>query len=188
MFTLLAAIYLFLLAVILASLEIEIEGQHGWAAKLPTWRPVVKSWYANLYSKVMHQKELTGYHLHMFALVFLFFHLPFFIGLRWGVFQELEIISSYFLFVVFWDFLWFILNPHIDFKNFKESAKIVHKEWLGPLPADYYWGLFLSFVFYLPLVRINLLNLVGWFQTFTIFLILTILVNYIEPWIRRQKR
>ena len=37
-----------------ASLEIEIEGVHGWASRLPTWRR--KSW-------VCGRRPLTGYHL-----------------------------------------------------------------------------------------------------------------------------
>ena len=36
--TLAMGAYFFLIALILAHLEIQIEGPHGWAQKLPTWR------------------------------------------------------------------------------------------------------------------------------------------------------
>ena len=31
-------LYFFAIAFVLAQLEIQIEGPHGWAEKLPTWR------------------------------------------------------------------------------------------------------------------------------------------------------
>ena len=36
--TLVMGAYFFFIAFILAHLEIQIEGPHGWAEKLPTWR------------------------------------------------------------------------------------------------------------------------------------------------------
>jgi len=33
------SIYLFVVALVLAFLEVQIEGKHGWASKLPTWKP-----------------------------------------------------------------------------------------------------------------------------------------------------
>jgi len=32
-------IYIFVMATVLALLEIQIEGANGWARNLPTWRP-----------------------------------------------------------------------------------------------------------------------------------------------------
>lgn len=32
-------LYIFIMATVLAILEIQIEGKHGWAKNLPTWRP-----------------------------------------------------------------------------------------------------------------------------------------------------
>ncbi|MBI4036842.1 hypothetical protein HY385_00245, partial [Candidatus Daviesbacteria bacterium] len=69
-------IYLFLMATVLAILEIQIEGKHGWAKNLPTWRPKSQSFFVKLYSKMMSGKEMTGYHLSMFSFVVLIFHLP----------------------------------------------------------------------------------------------------------------
>jgi len=36
-------VYFYLIGFFLAILEIQIEGEHGWAAKLPTWRPPKES-------------------------------------------------------------------------------------------------------------------------------------------------
>ena len=40
-------IFSIVMAYIMAKLEIEIEGQHGWAAKLPTWR--IKNKFTKLF-------------------------------------------------------------------------------------------------------------------------------------------
>jgi len=36
---LIKVVYFYIIAIFLAILEIQIEGKHGWAEKLPTWRP-----------------------------------------------------------------------------------------------------------------------------------------------------
>ena len=70
------ALYLFIAAFVLAYLEVQIEGQNGWAGQLPTWRPKGK-WYARFYERFMGGKELTGYHIGVFGFVLLFLHYPF---------------------------------------------------------------------------------------------------------------
>ena len=57
--------YFFLIALVLAHLEIQIEGPHGWAEKLPTWRwdsRRIRRWFG---------KPVTGYHLCLIALFLL---------------------------------------------------------------------------------------------------------------------
>ena len=78
MFSLSFFTYLFVLAFFLALLEVQIEGRHGWAKKLPTWRPHAGKWYARLYAKIMGGKELTGYHAAIFGFVLALLHFPFF--------------------------------------------------------------------------------------------------------------
>ncbi len=68
------AFYLFGLCILLAYLEVQIEGPHGWAERLPTWRPQSHAWYARLYTRLMGQKQLTGYHIGMFLLVLFGLH------------------------------------------------------------------------------------------------------------------
>src|SRR5437667_875685 len=75
--TLALGAYFFLLAFVLAHLEIQIEGPHGWAEKLPTRRwdgPGVRRWFG---------KPVTGYHLCLLTLLFLFLHVPQFYGGSW---------------------------------------------------------------------------------------------------------
>ena len=63
-------LYFFAIAFVLAQLEIQIEGAHGWAEKLPTWRwqtPAVLRWAG---------KPITGYHVFLLLFILLFMHLP----------------------------------------------------------------------------------------------------------------
>src|SRR6476469_4487627 len=63
--TLMLGAYFFFIALILAHLEIQIEGPHGWAEKLPTWRwdgPGVRRWFG---------KPVTGYHLCLVMFILL---------------------------------------------------------------------------------------------------------------------
>ncbi|MCD4705862.1 hypothetical protein K8R61_02150, partial [bacterium] len=77
--------YIFIMALVLAILEVQIEGKNGWAASLPTWRPSEKERYVKFFKKIMGGKEMTGYHLSMFSFVALIFHIPFFFGLSWSL-------------------------------------------------------------------------------------------------------
>lgn len=161
--------YLYLLALALAFLEVQIEGEHGWAAKLPCWRPAGK-WYARLYGKVMGGKEMTGYHVAVFLFALLMFHLSYVWGVPWSTAAEFQTLSVFFLFVVVWDFLWFVINPHYGIRKFHPACVTWHKIWLGPVPADYYGAATLSFLFHA--LRVDAgegigygawLTMVGWF-------------------------
>lgn len=136
-------IYLFLMAVVLAILEIQIEGPHGWAKNLPTWRPHPGHPVAKIYAKMMSGKELTGYHSAMFTLVFLIFHLPYVFGLTFGLEHWLKTLSLFFMFIALWDFLWFVLNPHYPLRNFAKNNPN-HKAFLFGMPVDYYYSLAFS--------------------------------------------
>ena len=59
--------FLFVLALILAELEVQIEGPAGWAEKLPTWRAKEGKWYSKGFQKMLSNKPMTGYHLAMFG-------------------------------------------------------------------------------------------------------------------------
>lgn len=166
-------LYLYLLMVVLAIVEIQIEGQDGWAAKLPTWRPRGDNWYNRFYQKVMSGKELTGYHLSVFIFVLMILHLPFVSSFTWRWWRELEVISIFFLFLVFWDFLWFVLNPHYGLKRFRAVEIWWHNQWLGPWPLDYYWAVLASFLTYLPVILQDFNAFWLWLKTFLTFIILT---------------
>ncbi|MET0618170.1 MAG: hypothetical protein ABWZ54_10365, partial [Luteibacter sp.] len=61
-----------LLALLFAHVEIEIEGPHGWATSLPTWR-VENRWWLDLF---WGGRAMTGYHAWVFPFIALFFHFP----------------------------------------------------------------------------------------------------------------
>jgi hypothetical protein len=138
--------YIFGLALILAILEIQIEGEHGWAKKLPTWRPHKKSWIARAYAKVMSDRELTGFHATLFPFVLLVFGLPYAYGLPLTAGNIAQSLSIFFIFLILWDFLWFVLNPHYPLSKFKKEHIWWHKKWALGAPADYYFAIFVSFL------------------------------------------
>ena len=93
--------YFFLIGLSLALLEIEIEGPDGWAKNLPTKR--IKIWWYQKFGK-----EVTGYHLLLQIFLLLFMHLPLILENRFSWDLEALILSQYFFFLVYWDYLWFV--------------------------------------------------------------------------------
>jgi len=144
------SIYLFVVALVLAFLEVQIEGKHGWAAKLPTWKPG-ETWYARFYRVIMSGKELTGYHLGIFGLAALFLHYPFFIGTVWSWQNEAWVISIFLVFSAVWDYLWIIINPHYGVIHRRPKKDVWwHKKWIGPFPDDYYFATIFSILILAP--------------------------------------
>ena len=139
-------IFLFGYALLFAAVEIEIEGEHGWAERLPTWFRV-KPFYARAYGVFMRGKPLTGYHLVMFVLPLWSFHIGFIGGVPWTWASETTALAAYVLWVVVWDFLWFLLNPRYGWRRFRQSEVWWHAPpWIGRFPIDYYGALVVSFV------------------------------------------
>lgn len=137
-----------LFAVIIACVEIEAEGKHGWAEKMPTWYRTTGFW-AGLYGRLMGGKPLTGYHAFMFFFPALLFHAHFFMGVTWSGTEELKAWAFYFAWCPLWDYDWFVLNP-----SYKGKFKKDHVWWhaqspwiLGLFPADYAIGLLISIGF-----------------------------------------
>jgi hypothetical protein len=167
-------LYIFLLATIFALLEIQIEGSQGWAKNLPTWR----------LKKQILGKELTGYHLLIFSLAFLIFHFPYAFDYQLTLIHELKILSLFFLFVVLWDFLWFVLNPNFPLKSFKKENIWWHKNWFLKTPIDYFLGILASFLIILPTMDFTwwFLNL-ALFASYTFFTIfITLFIVRIDNW------
>ncbi|MFI5360400.1 MAG: hypothetical protein ACHQ49_00400 [Elusimicrobiota bacterium] len=126
---------LFALCWLLARVEIEIEGDQGWAAGLPTWR-----WGPDWWLKLANGKEITGYHLWLTLFLVGVFHLPLVFT---GFSRELwaKCASSYLLTTAVWDLQWFAWNPAWGLKRFR-AAPIpwFRLRFLG-LPVDYYAAL-----------------------------------------------
>ncbi|HNZ86241.1 MAG TPA: hypothetical protein PLD95_01030 [bacterium] len=173
------AIYIFIMAVILAALEVQIEAENGWAKNIPTWHPDPNKWYSKLYKKIMGGKELTGYHLFIFTFVLLIFHLPFFFNLKWTIAQELNIICIFLIFVIIWDYLWFVINPHFTIKDFKGDHIFWHSKWLLNLPTDYWGAVAISLI--LGFINDKFFNphyIEEWFIFFIVMVILTLATKW----------
>src|SRR4029077_17041183 len=91
-------------AFIWANLEVQIEGKHGWAKNLPTWR-VEKHFLLDIF---MGGRPLTGCHTCALTFVACAFHLPLIWMGRWSSGLECEVLGSLLFFWVFEDFFWFI--------------------------------------------------------------------------------
>jgi hypothetical protein len=121
--------YFFLVALVLAHLEIQIEGPHGWAEKLPTWRwdsRAVRRWFG---------KPVTGYHLCLLTLILLFLHVPqLYVG-SWE--READLLALFFLLTVTWDFLWFACNRHFGVGRFRKGQIWWFPTWTLGVPRPY---------------------------------------------------
>jgi hypothetical protein len=128
-----------------ALLEIQIEGNAGWAANLPTWR-VENRWTRRL----LGGRPLTGYHLYAQLFVLIAVHLPF--GLRfapWSLRAEGRAIAFLILFWILEDFLWFILNPGYRLRGFRRSRVDWHAgAWWWIMPREYWLFLPLGVALY----------------------------------------
>lgn len=169
-----SAIFFFILALLLALIEIESEGKYGWAEKAQTWYRKSKFW-----GFFFQGKPLTGYHLCLFPFILLAFHTGFFLGLPWTIGKELSILALYFLFSPTWDFLWFVLNPNYTIKNFRKNKVWWFSEsrWiLNLFPADYLYAVIISFIF-----AFFANNFINNFIIFITFLALTFITIILSP-------
>jgi len=139
-------LFLFAYALVMALVEIEIEGPWGWAEQLPTWYRT-SGLPARVYGRLMNGKPLTGYHSFMLLMPLFAFHLPFVEGLRWSWPAETRVLASYMVWMVTWDFLWFLFNPAYGWHRFRRGQIWWHNvRWIGRFPIDYYNGVAWSFV------------------------------------------
>jgi len=126
-------LFLFFSALILASLEVQIEGKYGWAAKLPTFH----------LKKKIGVKPITGYHIFFLTFTFLILHFPVFFLKTWNWQREFLTFGSWIFIWSLEDFLWFIINPHYGLNKFNKNNKNIwwHKSWFLGLPS-FYWFTF----------------------------------------------
>ena len=121
--------YFFLIAFVLAHLEIQIEGPHGWAEKLPTWRwdsRAVRRWVG---------KPVTGYHVYLVTLILLFVHVPQLYDGSWE--READLLAMFFLLTATWDFLWFACNRHFGVRRFRKGQIWWFPAWTLGVPRPY---------------------------------------------------
>jgi len=125
---------LFAVCLTLALFEVQIEGPHGWAEKLPTWR-LDKPWIR----KLTNGKPITGYHVYLNLVILGFLHYPLIVS-QWTLVGEFRLFSQYMIIAVYWDFLWFVTNPHFGLRRFKSANIWWHKQWVLGMPMDYIMG------------------------------------------------
>ena len=130
---LLLLLWVVLLGLFFANVEIQIEGANGWAAGLPTWRverhPLLDLFWGG--------RPLTGYHLWIFSFMALVFHLPLFVLGRFTLRLELRVLGCLMLFWIVEDGLWFLLNPAFGPGKFAPAFIPWHKHWALGVPTDY---------------------------------------------------
>jgi hypothetical protein len=137
--------FLALVSWLFALLEIQIEGRHGWAQKLPTWR------MENKWTSAFYKKPITGYHLCAQGFVFFMAHSSFGLNrVAWNFNDELRILSFVVLFWVLEDFLWFICNQDYGLKRYKPQHISWHRDsWWWIAPRDYWLGTPVGIALYL---------------------------------------
>jgi hypothetical protein len=123
---------LFALCFLLARVEIEIEGPHGWAVTLPTWR-----WGPEWFLDLTNGKEVTGYHVWISLFLIAAYHLPLVFA---GFSRELwaKCLSSYILTTSAWDLQWFAWNPAWGLAKFRSTPIPWFRRKLFGFPVDYY--------------------------------------------------
>lgn len=124
-----------MVAAVFALLEIQIEGDAGWAAKLPTWR-VDSPWARRL----LGGRPLTGYHFYCQLFLLLTVHVPYGLGLVTpSLPHEARILSFLILFWILEDFLWFVFNPRYGAAGFtREKATWHAAAWWWIMPREYW--------------------------------------------------
>ena len=127
-------LWISILAVFFAMVEIQIEGAQGWAAGLPTWR-IEQHWLLEWF---WGGRPMTGYHAWVFPFMLLAFHLP---PVMMGIFSwrlEARCLGSAMLFWVIEDGFWFALNPAYGLAALTPQRVAWHKHWWLGWPSDYF--------------------------------------------------
>ena len=125
--------WILLLAFLFAQAEIQIEGPHGWASSLPTWR-IVDS---HVLKFLFGGRQITGYHVFIFAFMFAVFHLPCALTGAFSLQLEARILGSLMAFWIVEDVLWFILNPAYGLSKLTPHDAPWHPCWCLGMPIDY---------------------------------------------------
>ncbi|WP_448950529.1 hypothetical protein [Labrys neptuniae] len=117
-----------------ANVEIQIEGSHGWATSLPTWR-IEHHWLLDIF---WGSRPMTGYHAWVFPFMAIFFHFPLVFAWTWSWRLEARVIACIMMFWLSEDFLWFVLNPAFGLARFSPEFVPWHIHWFWLAPVDYW--------------------------------------------------
>lgn len=125
-------------ALFFALLEIQIEGEDGWADGLPTWR------YEGRWARLLlGGRAVTGYHVYAHLFVIALAHAAYALGpipFTWS--SEARVVAFIILFWVTEDFLWFVLNPAFGLARFRPQHIPWHRNsWWWIMPREYWFFL-----------------------------------------------
>ena len=147
-------------------LEIEIEGEHGWAKKLPTTS-----------SGILH---FTTYHINMNVIIFLV--------VIYSTLLVSKNLGTTIFFVIAWflieDFIWFCLNPYYTLKKYDKEHVLWHKDWFMCSPLHNWYGI--SVMLFIVLLHKNL-DLLKAFIMMSILTLITISTSgYYHRWYSKR--
>lgn len=132
----LTLLWVFVLAVFFAQVEIQIEGANGWGGSLPTWR-IKNHWLLDLF---WGGRAMTGYHAWVFPFIAIFFHFPIIWMSQWNWKIQARIAACIIIFWITEDCLWFVMNPAYGISSFNPVLVPWHRHWLWGTPIDYWIG------------------------------------------------
>jgi len=147
--------YLFILSILFAYLEIQIEGSEGWAKNLPTWK--------QKFMAFGFEFEFTGYHLSMWIFLLMLLHFPFFF-IPWSFKYEFFILSFYFVISILEDSFWFLLN-----KDFKGKDDYWRNPKIAGIPYFYFICVFFGLFFAILSRSPNWIMIVAFTSLFVLF-------------------
>lgn len=104
--TFLIFIWIYVAMIATAFWESYVEGRNSWDKKKVGWKLKIGKW------------RLTGYHFFLFCIMFPFLlTLPFLIT-GWDTKLFGIILSAFFTGIILEDFMWYVVNPVVHFKEF----------------------------------------------------------------------
>lgn len=133
-------------AVLMALLEVQIEGSSPWAGALPTWKVNVPISFIN--DLGLGGKPLTGYHLYLWLLVFTLIHLTF-VTRSWSIKKELRVLAFFLFFTTLEGILWFVINTNVGISGFLPQGVNLFQEPWRALPTVYWARLGIALISYI---------------------------------------
>jgi hypothetical protein len=128
-----------LLGFLLAMVEIQAMGMHGWAAGLPTTWRIDSHWALDWFAA---GRPLTAYHAWLGGFLIAMVHLPLALLGAWTVKLEARVLGALLLLWLARDVWWFALNPAYGLAAVTPERATWIKHWFLRLPTD--WWLLLA--------------------------------------------
>jgi len=125
----------FIVAILMALLEVQTEGRFGWAGDLPTWKIEIYLPVVGMWGKAA--KPLTGYHLYLWLFSFTLPHVAF-LFTKWSIRKEIYLVSFYILFSTLEGILWFVVNPAFSLHTFNSRLSWYQEKWILGFPGEYW--------------------------------------------------